>query len=120
MTDVRPTIEAYFAAMRQGPEVEEEMMALFTDDAVYDEPFTGADHPAVGRDAIRARLRAGWATPLPDMELDVLSIEVTGDTAVSTWECRSTAFEQPARGRDEYVLRDGRIASLRVTLDSDL
>ena len=115
--DTRDVVEAYFAAMRRGGEAEAEMLALFTDDAVYDEPFSGQPEPAVGIAAVRDRLRAGWAEPLPDMELDVLSVEVTGNTAVSHWECRSPAFPAPVRGSDAYEFRDGRIAVLRVTID---
>lgn len=110
-------VQAYFAAMRRGGEAEADMLALFTDDAVYDEPFSGVGEPAVGIDAVRDRLRAGWAEPLPDMELDVLSVDVEGDRAVSRWECRSPVFGSPVRGADTYEFRDGRIAVLRVTID---
>ena len=115
--DGHDVVQAYFAAMRRGGGAEAEMLALFTDDAVYDEPFSGEPKPAVGIAAVRERLRSGWATPLPEMELDVLSVEVTGQRAVSTWECRSTAFPAPVRGTDEYEFRDGLIAVLRVTID---
>lgn len=110
-------VQAYFAAMRRGGAAEAEMLALFTDDVVYDEPFSGVEEPAVGIDAVRDRLRTGWAEPLPDMELDVLSVDVRGDGAVSRWECRSPAFPAPVRGTDTYEFRDGRIALLRVTID---
>lgn len=109
-------VESYLAGMRRGPKAEDDMVALFTDDAMYDEPFTGLG-PAVGRAAIRERLRLGWQTPLPDMELEVLSIEVTGDRAIANWECRSSALNGPSRGTDEYAFRDGRISSLRVTIN---
>jgi hypothetical protein len=111
-------VQAYFAAMRQGSEAEADMMALFTTDAVYIEPFSGTVEPAVGLDAIRRRFQAGWVNPPPDMELRVLAIEVTGDQAVSHWECRSPAFPSPVLGRDVYELRNGKIASLKVTIDS--
>lgn len=118
MSDDRPAVvEAYFAAMRRGGEAEAEMVALFTDDIVYSEPFSGIDEPAVGIDAVTERLRAGWAQPLPDMELDVLSIDVTGDGAESRWECRSPVFPGPVRGTDRYEFRGGRIAALEVTID---
>ena len=117
MSDEHEVVEAYFGAMRRGAAAEDEMMALFTDDAVYDEPFSGEAQPAVGAAAVRSRLRAGWAVPLPDMELDVLSVEVTGRRARSQWECRSSALPGPVRGTDEYEFRDGRIASLRVRID---
>ena len=108
-------IAQYFAAMRRGAEAEDELVALFHPDAVYTEPFI-TDTPAVGIDEIRARFRKGWEQPLPDMELDVLSIEVDGPTARSRWECRSPALPGPVRGEDHYQIRDGRIARLDVTI----
>lgn len=94
------------------------MMSLFTPDATYEEPFSGSSEPAVGFDAIRERLRTGWTNPIPDMELEVLAIHVTGERAESRWECRSPAFPAPVRGRDLYEFRNGLIASLRVTIDN--
>ncbi len=118
MTDSTQTIEAYFAAMRRGPEAEADMLDLFTADALYEEPFSGSADPARGIAEIRDRLRAGWATPLPNMELDVLSVEVVGDGALSRWECRSSALPGPVRGVDRYEFREGRISALRVTIES--
>ena len=114
----RELIERYFAAMRVGGDAETEMLSLFAEDAVYSEPFSGIEEPAVGREAVRERMRAGWAAPLPEMELDVLSVELTGDAASSTWECRSSAFPAPVRGRDDYTFRDGLIVELVVTITS--
>jgi ketosteroid isomerase-like protein len=65
-TDSRTIIERYFASMRRGQAAENDLLALFADDAVYIEPFT-SDSPARGIEAIRARLRKGWETPLPEM-----------------------------------------------------
>jgi hypothetical protein len=110
-------IHRYFAAMRRGAEAEEEMMGLFADNATYVEPFTSAE-PAVGIEQIRNRLRAGWATPLPDLELDVLSLEVDGSTGRATWECRSPALPSPVRGEDLYEIHDGKIVRLEVRLTS--
>jgi hypothetical protein len=110
-------VGAYFAAMRRGADAEDEMMALFDRDAVYVEPFSGSDRPAVGRDEVRARLRQGWEQPLPDLELDVLAIEIEGDQATSRWECRSPALPGPVRGTDRYEFVDGRIARLEVVID---
>lgn len=93
------------------------MMSLFADDALYDEPFSG-DAPARGLDEIRARLRSGWENPLPDLELDVLEVEIEGRVARSRWECRSPALPGPVQGTDEYEIVDGRIARLVVRLDS--
>lgn len=107
----------YYAAMRIGVDAEEQMMALFTADAVYTDPFGDSTEPVVGVHAIRERLRAGWSFNPPDLELDVLTVDIDGDRASSTWECRSASFPGPMRGRDEYRFRDGRIAELHVRLE---
>lgn len=112
----RELIDRYYAAMRVGAAAEDEMLRLFTADAVYAEPFSGRPDAAVGIDAIRDRLRAGWAQPLPDMELDMLTLELSADSATCTWECRSPVFPAPVRGQDVYTFRDGRIARLEVTI----
>ena len=111
-------VEGYLAAMRRGLEAEPEMLALFTADAVYSDPF-GFDHqPLIGIEAISDRLRAGLETRPPDFELDVLSVTIEGDRATSTWECRAEAFGGAVRGRDEYRFRDGLIAELHVHVDT--
>jgi len=117
MSETHEAIDAYFAAMRRGADAEGDMLALFASDAVYEEPFSGEPEPARGIEAIRDRLRIGWSDPLPDIELDVLSVDVVGDEASSRWVCRSPALPGPVRGTDHYVFRDGRIALLRVSLD---
>ena len=114
----REIVDAYFAAMRRGAAAEDEIIALFTEDAVYEEPFTGESGGAVGRTAIRERLRTGWTSPLPDMTVEVLSMTVTPDQATARWRCTSPALPGGvATGTDRYRFRDGRIAHLRVKLD---
>ena len=108
-------LDRYYTAMRRGAEAEEAMLALFADDAVYAEPFSGQP-PATGIEAIRARLRQGWEVPLPDLELEVLEVRVAGSEARSLWECRSPALPGPMRGEDHYQIVDGRITRLDVRL----
>lgn len=116
-SDQRELVDQYFAAMRRGAVAEQDLLALFTDDAIYDEPFSGLNTPARGRDEVRTRLSSGWQTPLPDLRLDVISVTIEGSTATSRWECRSSAFPAPVRGTDHYVFVGGKIAQLRVTID---
>lgn len=111
----RDVIDQYFAAMRRGSTAEEELLSLFADDAVYIEPFT-SDGPAIGLEAVRERFRQGWETPLPDLELDVMHIDIDGSSAVSRWECRSPGLPGPVRGEDRYEMRDGRIVRLEVRI----
>lgn len=108
-------VDKYFSAMRRGSAAEEDLMSLFADGAVYVEPFSGLA-PAVGLDEIRDRFRSGWEQPLPDMELDVLEVEVDGDRSRSTWECRSPALPGPVRGEDHYEITGGRISRLEVRI----
>lgn len=108
-------IHRYFAAMRRGAEAESDLLAMFHADATYIEPFT-ADDPAVGIEQIQQRFRKGWESPLPDLELDVLAIEIDGSVASSRWECRSPGLARPIRGEDVYEIRDGRIARLEVRM----
>lgn len=111
----RDLIERYFSAMRRGAAAEEDLVALFAEDAVYIEPFIG-ESPARGIDEIRERFRLGWQEPLPDLELDVMSVDVDGQIGRSTWECRSPALPGPVRGEDVYEIRDGKIVSLEVRI----
>jgi ketosteroid isomerase-like protein len=113
--DNEDVVDRYFAAMRRGAAAEEDLLSLFDPDAVYSEPFSSLE-PAVGIDAIAARFRQGWQTPLPDLQLDVLTIEVDGEAAGATWECRSPALPGPVFGEDRYQIRDGRIVRLDVRL----
>ncbi len=111
----RELIHRYFSAMRRGSQAEDELLELFAEDATYAEPFID-DAPAVGVDQIRDRLRRGWEQPLPDLELDVLSIDVNGPDATARWVCRSPALPGPVEGIDRYRIEDGRIVSLEVRL----
>lgn len=108
-------IHRYFAAMRRGAEAEADLLAMFHADATYVEPFT-MDDPAIGISQIQQRFRKGWESPLPELELDVLAIEIDGPLATSRWECRSPGLPGPIRGEDRYEIRDGRIARLEVRM----
>jgi hypothetical protein len=113
--DDRQLIDRYFSAMRRGSAAEEELIGLFSDDAVYIEPFTEAT-PAVGVEQIRERLRRGWEQPLPDLELEVLSIDISGREATARWVCRSPSLPGPVNGVDRYRIEGGKITHLEVRL----
>jgi ketosteroid isomerase-like protein len=116
MADDRKVVERYFTAMRRGAAAEEDMMALFADDAVYVEPFTGESNPWVGKESVRQALRRGWEQPLPDLELSVQRIEIRDGGATSAWVCRSPALPGPVRGEDQYTIADGKITRLEVRI----
>lgn len=110
----RQTVEAYFRAMQAGPEQAEALFALFDDEAVYTEPFTGTPRTHTGRSAIEHCLRTSWQTAPPDMTLTVDRIDVNGATVTTRWTCASPAFPQPMQGEDRCTVRAGRIVSLAV------
>jgi uncharacterized protein (TIGR02246 family) len=101
-------VERYFRAMQRGRDGEDELVALFAEDAVYVEPFSGAAHE--GRDAIRSWLDTSLSDAPPDLRLTVERVDVAGDTVKARWTCESPAFARPAKGRDPFTIRDGRIA----------
>lgn len=119
MSEDRRIVERYFAAMRRGAAAEEDMMALFSDDAVYVEPFTGESDPWVGKESVREALRRGWEQPLPDLELSVERIEIREGGATSAWVCRSSALPAPVQGEDLYTIADGKITRLEVRIIED-
>ncbi len=112
---VENVINRYFAAMRRGADGGRELFELFAEDAVYIEPFTG-EGPAVGIEAIRRRFALGWENDLPDLELDVLELQVEGPTASTRWECRSPGLPGPVQGEDRYEMADGLIVRLEVRI----
>ncbi len=117
--DANEVVAAYFAAMRRGADAGTDLFDLFTDDAVYSEPFSG-EGPAEGIEAIRRRFADQWTVPLPELELDVLEMTIAGSIASARWECRSPGLPGPVRGEDRYELVDGRIARLDVTITERL
>ena len=112
-----PIVESWFAAMRKGREGEEELLKLFHESAEYVEPFAGAPRHHQGKAAIRACLRESWATPLPDLSLTIVRVDVDGPRVRAKWICESSAFPGPMHGLDVYTLRDGLIMRLESSLE---
>jgi uncharacterized protein (TIGR02246 family) len=107
-------VERYFAAMERGRLGVEDVLALFTEDAAYVEPFSGGVH--TGRDAIRAWLSASWETAPRDLRLTLDRLEASGDVAEAEWTRESSDYARPARGRDRFTIRHGKIARVESTL----
>jgi ketosteroid isomerase-like protein len=112
----RSVVERYFKAMQRGPDGEDELVALFAEDAVYIEPFGGDQQPHVGTAEIRAWLRASWDDTPPELVLRVDRVLVDGDRVHADWTCTSPALPEPLRGVDHYTIRGGRIVRLETRL----
>ena len=114
--DPRAVVDAYFRAMQQGQHGQEDLLALFTEDAVYIEPFSGPTRTHTGLPAIRACVEASWAYSPPDLRLTVDRVDVDGAQVRARWTCTSPVFPAPVHGEDRYVVREGRIARLEVQI----
>ena len=111
-------VQSYFKAMQAGRSAADDLFALFAEDAVYSEPFSGQVRTHEGKAAIESYLRASWETTPPDLTLEVDRIDVDGAQVRSEWTCRSPAFPQPVRGVDVCHIKEGKIARLQVSFVS--
>ena len=107
-------VQSYFKAMQGGPAAADDLFALFADDAVYVEPFTGSERTHEGKAAIEACIRGSWTDAPPDLELEVNRVDVDGEVVRSEWTCTSPAFEGPVKGIDVCTVQQGRIRRLEV------
>ena len=107
-------VNAYFRAMAAGADAAEELFALFAEDAVYVEPFSGQSLTHEGKPAIEAYLRGSWEQSPPDLTLTVNRVDVDGERVRSEWTCESPAFETPVKGIDDCTVVDGKIQRLEV------
>lgn len=115
----RAVVEGYFRAMQAGPDGEQDIVALFTDDAEYIEPFSASgaltSHRGIG--AIRDFFHQSAQGPTNSgvkLSLDVL--ELDGDQLRSHWTCEMPMMPGPFKGMDRYTIRGGRIQRLEITL----
>lgn len=110
------TLTRYFKAMQHGPDGLAELISLFTDDAVYLEPFTPGGGRHVGREQIGKWLADSQRHAPPSLALTIDRVDAREDEVDVTWTCTSPAFSQPSRGSDRFTLREGKIARLETTL----
>jgi hypothetical protein len=112
----RKTVEDLVRAMQTGPAGEEALLALFDDDSILIEPFSGQVQTHTGLAAIRESFRETWKEPLPDMALTLGRVDIDGDTVRAEWTCSSSAFPTPMRGVDRFDIRAGKIRRLEIVV----
>jgi hypothetical protein len=112
----RTVVENVFKAMQKGPVGEADMMALFADDAVFIEPFSGVPQTHTGKPAIRASFKSMWDNPAPDLRLTLDRVDVDGEKLRAEWTCTSPVFPSPMKGFDLFTIRNGRIARLEIVV----
>jgi hypothetical protein len=111
----RAVVESYLAEMQAGSAGLDNLIGLFTDDAVYLEPWTGQAQIHTGK----AEIRAFYAAALERMQgarLTLDRLDVDGERVRSEWTCEIPMFPGPMRGFDLLTLREGRIARLETTI----
>jgi hypothetical protein len=112
----RSIVENLFKAMQEGATGEEAMMALFDDDSVFIEPFSGTVRTHTGKPAIRAAFRSTWENPIPELRLRLDRVDLDGDQVRAEWTCTSPIFPEPMKGVDLFTIRAGRIARLEIVI----
>jgi ketosteroid isomerase-like protein len=112
----RKVVEDLCKAMQIGPAAEEALMALFTDDAVLIEPFTGRTQTHTGKPAIRASLAAMWQNRAPDLTLTLDRVDADGNMLRAEWTCTSALLAGPMRGYDRLTIREGKLSHLEIII----
>ncbi|WP_421853936.1 nuclear transport factor 2 family protein [Oricola sp.] len=120
MTDVPIEISNFFLAMQAGKTGAEALAACFTDNAVYEEPFTGEMRRHEGRDAVMAAMALGWEMPMIDMRIRIDHVATDADEIRVGWTCFSPSIPGgKGSGLNRYRMEEGLIAQLITTLDGD-
>ena len=110
-------IDRVTEAMNAGPAGQEEMLSLFTEDAVLIEPFAGFSQKFEGMSAIRERYTAMMAEPRPpDFRLLLDRVDTDGTHVIADWTCTSAVLPAPMQGVSSYLIRDGKIQRLEINL----
>lgn len=115
MSETPATVADFFRAMQAGSAAAHDMERLFSDDAVYVEPFAGTPTTHTGKAAIMAAMRQGWQQPLPDMTISLDRVDVAGALVTVAWTCRSPGLPGgEGRGVNEFALKGGKITRLET------
>ena len=115
----RSAVETYVNAMQAGADGEAEMMSVWTDDAVYVEPFSGQGERRehAGKEAIHAFFKQSYEGHMTPLRITLDRLDVDGDRLRSEWTCLMPGMPE-FRGHDVYTIRDGKIARLEIYVDS--
>ncbi len=115
MSKTPPTVADFFRAMQAGSTAAQDMERLFSEDAIYVEPFAGQPTTHSGIAAIMAAMRQGWQNPLPDMTISLDRIDIAGSRVTVAWTCRSHGLPGgQGCGINEFSLKDGKIVRLET------
>lgn len=118
MTAIHSQVTNFFLAMQAGPHGADRLRAMFTEDAVYREPFSGSPEPHLGPEAIAAAFSSSRSEAFNDAVVQLGEISIDGAEITVTWTCFSQAIPGgQGSGTNVFRMRDGQIAALTTTLD---
>ena len=112
----RKIVEDLCRAMQTGPSAFAELLALFADDGVLVEPFTGRMQTHTGKQAIRASLEQMAQNRAPDLTLTLDRVDMDGSAVRAEWTCTSKVMPGPMRGYDLFTIRSGKISRLEIVI----
>lgn len=113
-------ITNFFLAMQSGPHGMELLASLFSEDAIYSEPFSGRAEPHKGRAAIVAAFNESRSDAFNDTVINLGAVELDGETITVRWTCISQAIPGGrGSGTNVFTLKNGLIESLVTTLIMD-
>ncbi len=112
----RQLVDDMFRVMQSGADGVDEMVALFNDDAVFVEPFSGTPRTHRGKDEIREAYLDMERDPVPDLKLVLDRLDMDGEQLRAEWTCTAPVFPAPMKGYDLFTIRDGKIACLEVVV----
>jgi hypothetical protein len=112
----RKLVEDLYKAMQIGPAAEDDLLALFTEDAVLVEPFTGRPQSHVGKEAIQASLQGMWKNRAPDLKLVLDRVDLDGPSIRAEWTCTSALLPGPMRGLDILAIESNKISRLEIVI----
>jgi hypothetical protein len=112
----RKLVEDLCRAMQIGPAAENDLLALFTEDAVLVEPFMGKSQTHVGKGAIQASLKEMWKNRAPDLKLVLDRVDLDGPNIRAEWTCTSALLPGPMRGVDLLAIQSNKISRLEIVI----
>lgn len=120
MSSVPLSVSNFFLAMQAGEPGARALAAMFAEEAVYEEPFTGAVRRHEGRAAIMKAMALGWEMPMLETRIEVRHAETKGGEVHVGWTCYSPSIPGgQGRGLNRFRFEDGLIVSLITTLEEE-
>ena len=109
-------IEDASRAMQIGPAAEAKILSLFTDDAVWVEPYTGQRRSHSGKKAIQSALQQMWKQPPPPgFAITTDRMDVEGSNIRVDWTCSAVGMPMMMRGYSLYTISaENKIARLEL------